>query len=132
MSIGGSMTAGLWLIQAIIQPFKLDAVTRALGQLPGFGGMTVSDCRGFGHERLGLEAEDRDQPSARAADADLLEFKPKLRLEIAVAGRERADAVAQTIARSAHTGRGGDGKIFLWPVTRAIRIRSFGLDESAL
>jgi nitrogen regulatory protein PII len=126
------MAAELWMIQAIIQPFKLDAVTRALGQLPGFGGMTVGDCRGFGHEWLGLEAEDRDQPRTRSADAELLEFKPKLRLEIAVAGRERADAVAETIARSAHTGRGGDGKIFLWPVTRAIRIRSFGTDESAL
>ena len=126
------MAVELWMVQAIIRGFKLDAVTLALEQLPGFGGMTVSDCRGFGHEKLGTEEEDRDQPNARRPEADLTDFKPKVRLEIAIAGRERADAVADTIARSAHTGRGGDGKVFLWPITRAIRIRNRSLDESAL
>ena len=126
------MALELWMVQAIIQAFKLDAVTRALEQVPGFGGMTVSDCRGFGHEKLGMEEEDRAQPGARRPEADLTDFKPKVRLEIAIAGRERADAAADAIARSAHTGRGGDGKVFLWPITRAIRIRSFGIDESAL
>lgn len=127
------MAAEVWMVQAIIRAFKLDAVTRALEQVPGFGGMTVSDCRGFGHEKLGTEEEDRDQPNARRSEeADLSEFKPKIRLEIAVAGRERAEAVAETIARSAHTGRGGDGKVFLWLMSRAIRIRNHGLDEDAL
>ena len=126
------MAVDLWMVQAIIQGFKLEAVTRALEQVAGFGGMTVSDCRGFGHEKLGMEEEDRDQPGGRRPEADLTDFKPKVRLEIAIAGRERADAVADAIARSAHTGRGGDGKVFLWPLTRAIRIRSFGVDEAAL
>ena len=124
--------AELWMVQAIIQGFKLDSVTRALEQLPGFGGMTVSDCRGFGHEKLGTEGEDRDRPGGHRPEADLTDFKPKIRLEIAIAGWERADAVAETIARSAHTGRGGDGKVFLWLLSRAIRIRNHGLDEDAL
>ncbi|HKO91843.1 MAG TPA: P-II family nitrogen regulator [Polyangiaceae bacterium] len=126
------MAVELWMVQAIIREFKLDAVTRALEQVPGFGGMTVSNCRGFGHEKLGTENEDRDNPGARRPEDDLSEFKPRVRLEIAVIGRERADAVAGTIAESAHTGRGGDGKIFLWPLSRAVRIRNFGEDELAL
>ena len=126
------MATELWMVVAIIQGFKLDAVMRALEQQPGFGGMTVSDCRGFGHEKLGTEEEDRELPGTRRPDTDLTDFKPKVRLEIAVAGREHADALADAIAKSAHTGRGGDGKIFLWPMSRAIRIRSFAVDESAL
>lgn len=126
------MAVDLWMVQAIIQNFKLEAVTRALEQMPGFGGMTASDCRGFGHEKLGMEEEDRDQPGARRPEADLADFKPKVRLDIAIAGRERANTVADAIARSAHTGRGGDGKVFLWPLTHAIRIRSFGVNEAAL
>ena len=126
------MTVELWMVQAVIREFKLDVVTRALEQVPGFGGMTVSDCRGFGHEKLGTEEEDRNSPAAHRPADDLADFKPRVRLEIAVAGRERADAVAETIAQVAHTGRGGDGKIFLWPLSRAVRIRNFGADELAL
>ncbi|MEO7986162.1 MAG: P-II family nitrogen regulator [Gemmatimonadales bacterium] len=122
----------MWIVEAIIQPFKLDAVTRALEQVPGFGGMTVSDCRGFGHEKLGLEEEDTAEHAVRRPDANLTDFKPKIRLEVAVAGRELADAVADMIAGTAHTGRGGDGKVFLWPIARAIRIRNLGTDENAL
>lgn len=124
------MAAELWMVQAIIREFRLDAVTRALEQLPGFSGMTVSDCRGFGQEKL--RTEDADHPGARRPEDDLNDFKPRVRLDVAVAGRERADAVADAIARSAHTGRGGDGKVFLWPLTAAIRIRNYGLDERAL
>ena len=126
------MAAELWMVQAIIRDFRLDAVTRALEQLPGFSGMTVSDCRGFGQEKLRTEEEDRDHPAAHRPEDDLTDFKPRVRLDVAVAGRERADAVADAIARSAHTGRGGDGKVFLWPLAAAIRIRNYGLDEHAL
>ena len=125
------MLADMWMVQAVIQSFKLDAVVRALEQVPGFGGMTVSDCRGFGHERFGPEEEDRGHTEGRLAE-DLSDFKPKVRLEIAVAGRTVADAVIETVANAAHTGRGGDGKIFLWPLSRAVRIRSLGVDERAL
>lgn len=120
------------MVEAIIQGFKLDAVTRALEQVPGFGGMTVSDCRGFGHEKLGVEEEDTAEHAVRPPDADLTDFKPKVRLEVAVTGVDLAQAVADVIARTAHTGRGGDGKVFLWPITRAIRIRNFGVNENAL
>lgn len=127
----GSMTDDLWMVLAIVKDFKLDAVTRALMALPGFGGMTVSDCRGFGHERLGPEREDVAS-RAVARDADLHEFKRHLRLEIVVAGHERADAIVDALAHSAHTGRGGDGKVFLWPVTRAVRVRNFAGGAEAL
>ena len=126
------MPVELWMVEAIIRGFKLDAVTRALEQVPGFGGMTVSDCRGFGHEKLGTEHETGEHSVARRSDDDLTDFKPKVRLEIAVAGRDRADAIAEVVARSAHTGRGGDGKVFLWPLARAIRIRTLTSDKDDL
>lgn len=120
----------LWMIMAIIQPFKLDAVTLALEGLPGFGGMTVSDCRGFGRGKLGRETDDPDRNRSRAGEgSDLVDFTAKVRLEVGVAGRDRADAVIDAIARAAHTGRKGDGKIVAWPVARALRIRT--LEEGA-
>lgn len=119
------MADDLWMVQAIVTDFKLDAVTRALTDVPGFGGMTVSACRGFGHERLGPELEDAgaSRPGA-SAEQELHAFKPRLRVEVVVAGRARADAIVDAIARSAHTGRGGDGKVFAWPITRAVRVRN--------
>ena len=117
----------LWLIVAIIQPFKLDAVTLALEGLPGFGGMTVTDCRGFGREKLHLEEEPgRDRPGSVEGryDADIVDFTAKVRLEVAVAGRERAEAVVKTIAGTAHTGRRGDGKVFTFALARAVRVRT--------
>lgn len=131
--------ADLWLIIAIIQPFKVDAVTLALEDIPGFGGMTVSDCRGFGHgkvsdegaeETAGEDGSKRDTISARGSE--IVDFTPKVRLEIAVAGRERADRVVETIGRSAHTGRRGDGKIFALPLSVAVRVRTFDKGASAL
>ncbi len=120
----------LWMIVAIIQPFKLDAVTLALEGLPGFGGMTVSDCRGFGRGKLGSESEDADRNRPREGEgADLVDFTAKIRLEVGVAGQDRADTVIDAIARAAHTGRKGDGKIVAWPVVRALRIRT--LEEGA-
>lgn len=117
----------LWLIVAIIQPFKLDAVTLALEGLPGFGGMTVTDCRGFGREKLRPQEEDEPGRSGwvgRRDDADVVDFTAKVRLEVAVAGGERAETVVETIARAAHTGRRGDGKILTLPLARAVRVRT--------
>ena len=130
--------ADLWLVIAIIQPFRVDAVTLALENIPGFGGMTVSDCRGFGHGKVSDEgAEDAAEQSGSAARIghranEVLDFTPKVRLDIAVAGRERADRVVEAIGRSAHTGRRGDGKVFALPLNVAVRVRTFDEGRSAL
>jgi len=132
--------ADLWMVLAIIQPFKLDTVTLALEEIAGFGGMTVSDCRGFGHRKLTDEATDdareaRHEPprsNEREASGQVLDFTRKVRLEIAVAGREAAELVIETIAHAAHTGRRGDGKIFAWPLSAAVRIKTFDKGSRAL
>ena len=129
----------LWMVLAVIQPFKLDAVTLALEGIPGFAGMTVSACRGFGREKLvdevpgeGNRGESEASAKRHGADVDVIDFTEKVKLEIAVAGRDRADVVIETIARTAHTGNRGDGKIFAWPVAREVRVRTFDEDASAL
>lgn len=121
----------LWMVVAIVQPFRLDAVTRALEELPAFGGMTVSECRGFGHGKTAAEL-DRPSRSVDGGAADVPDFTPKVRLEIAVAGAERTERVVRTVVRAAHTGRRGDGKVFVWPLARAVRVRTFDVDARAL
>ena len=125
----------MWMVTAIIQDFKLDAVMLSLEALPHFGGMTVSECRGFGHGKLAEEDEGEPEraeaPSVRRR-AGLVDFTPKMKLEVAVAGRERADAVVETIGHAAHTGRRGDGKIFVWPIAHAVRVRTMDVGAQAL
>lgn len=123
----------LWMIQAIIQPFRLDRVTRALEAIAGFGGMTVTAVQGFGQEELddrraAVHGPRSPHPPRESVD----DFSKKLRLDIAVRGRQRADDLANVIARTAHTGNRGDGKIFLWPIARAIRVRTMEVDRDAL
>lgn len=126
----------MWMIEAIIQPFKLETVTLALTRIPGFGGMTVSDCRGFGRAKLAADAalagEGADTQRRRLSDQDLADFTSKVKIEIVVATRAVADTVADTVAKSAHTGRGGDGKIFMWSLDHAVRIRTLEADATAL
>ena len=128
----------LWMIHAMIQPFRLDAVTLALEQLPEFGGMTVLECRGFGRGRMDGDRAGADDEAglgataARRDRADVVELTRKLKLEIAVAGRQAAESVVETIVRHAHTGRGGDGKVFALPVSRAVRVRTYETDARAL
>ena len=126
------MTDDVWMIEAVIQPFKLDAVTLALEEVAAFRGMTVSDCRGLGQEKrpdapdMARESSSVDAPDRhRRSGEDLIDFTTKLKLEIAVAGRAAADDVVETIARTAHTGRRGDGKVFAWPLARVVRVRTF-------
>ena len=132
----------LWVVQAIVQPFRLDDIVLALEALPGFGGMTVVECRGFGREkaadlarqsRAASEGDDRGADRGRELGVEsLTDFTRKVLLEAAVAGREHADAVVAAIGQAAHTGRRGDGKIFVWPLARAMRIATFEENERAL
>lgn len=127
----------MWMVEAIIQPFKLETVTLALARVPGFGGMTVSDCRGFGRGKLATdpattEQGAQDPPRRRSSDDELVDFTSKIKIEIAVATRAVADAVVDTIVQTAHTGRGGDGKLLVWPIRRAVSIRTMQADAAAL
>ena len=123
MSTNVEREVGLWLVVAFIQPFKLDDVTLALERVAGFAGMTVSECRGFGHEKLeDLRATTAD--SAPSRSGELIDFTAKIRVEVAVAGSDVADSVIDAIARAAHTGLRGDGKILRIPVDRAVRVRT--------
>ena len=125
--------AELWMVVAIIQPFKLDAVTMALEGINGFGGMTVTLCRGFGRGK-----SRRAEPNApvgarrRMTDTGLTDFTEKVKLEIAVAGRAQSRRVVEAIVHAAHTGNRGDGKVFVWPFAQATRIRTFEADAIAL
>ena len=110
-------------VKAIIQQFKLSSVTRALQEIPGFPGMTVSDCRGFGKEK-GKEGPHR-------VVEDLIDYIPKVRIEIMI-NDGMVDLVVETIAKAAHTGNPGDGKVFVYEIEKAVRIKTFQHGEEAL
>ncbi len=110
-------------VKAIIQPFKVSAVTRALQEIPGFPGMTVSDCRGFGKEK-GKEGTHR-------VIEDLIDYIPKVKIEIML-NDEMVDKVVETIAKVAHTGNPGDGKIFVYDIEKTVRIKNFKYGEDAI
>jgi nitrogen regulatory protein P-II 2 len=110
------------LVTAIIKPFKLDDVRKAIGDV-GVHGVTVTEVRGFGRQRGHTEIY-------RGAEY-LVEFVPKTKVEIAVADG-LADQVVEAICKSAHTGKVGDGKIFVFNLTQVVRIRTGERDESAI
>lgn len=110
------------LIMAIIKPFKLDEVREALAPL-GVQGLTVSEVKGFGRQKGQTEIY-------RGAEYHV-SFLPKVKVEVAVPG-ELADQVVEAIMRAAHTGKIGDGKIFVLDLDRAVRIRTGELDLAAL
>ena len=131
------MPDDIWMIEAVIQPYKLDAVIQALEGVDGFGGMTVTECRGFGLEKLRArdEARAHESPGSVARhvhDADITDFTAKIKVQCVVAGEDIARAVTDRLARVAHTSRPGDGKIFVWPVARVIRIRTLEEGSAAL
>ena len=111
------------MITAIIQPFKLDEVVLALERIPAFPGLTVTQCRGFGREKV--------EPHERSAAEAVTDFIDKIRLEVA-ASDDLAGEIVDAIARAAHTGRRGDGKVFVWALDRAVRIVTLGEGEDAL
>jgi len=102
------------MIIAIIKPFKLDDVRDAIAEV-GIQGITVTEVRGFGRQKGHTELY-------RGAEY-VVDFLPKLKLEIAVPD-ERTDAVVEAIADAAASGRIGDGKIFVQPLERVVRIRT--------
>lgn len=109
-------------IEAIIQPFKLEEVKEALKAI-GIDGMTITEVRGHGRQK-GHKETYRGQEY----NVDLL---PKVKVELVVAD-DRLDEVTGAIAAAARTGKIGDGKIFVYEVAEAIRIRNDDRGEAAL
>ena len=110
------------LIMAIIKPFKLDDVREALTPL-GVQGLTVSEVKGFGRQKGQTEIY-------RGAEYHV-NYLPKVKIELAVAA-DLADQVVEAITKAAHTGKIGDGKIFVLDLERAVRIRTGETDTEAL
>ena len=110
------------LIEAIIKPFKLDEVREALTAV-GVQGLTVTEARGFGRQKGQTEIY-------RGAEYEI-SFVPKIRIEVAVPD-DLADRVVETIRHAAVTGEIGDGKIFVFDVEKAVRIRTGETDNDAL
>jgi nitrogen regulatory protein P-II 1 len=109
-------------IEAIIKPFRLDDVKKRLHEI-GIRGMTVSEARGFG--RTGGKRE------VYRGSAYQVDFVPKVRLMVVVDDRQVTE-VTDALVSAARTGEIGDGKIFVTPVTSAIRIRTGERDSEAL
>ncbi len=110
------------LIEAIIKPFKLDEVKDALAEI-GIEGITVSEVKGFGRQKGHTELY-------RGAEY-VVDFLPKVKIEIAVLD-ELAAKVVETIETTARTGRIGDGKIFVFSLESAVRIRTGEKGEEAI
>jgi nitrogen regulatory protein P-II 1 len=110
-------------IEAIIKPFKLEDVKDALVEA-GIEGMTVSEVKGYGRQQGHSELY-------RGAEY-VVEFIPKVKLEIVVSSDEYLNLAINAIKENAKTGKIGDGKIFVSDITKTIRIRTDEEDEEAL
>ncbi len=109
-------------IEAIIKPFKLDEVKDALQEID-VQGITVSEVKGYGRQKGHTELY-------RGAEY-VVDFVPKIKLETVVED-ERVEQVIETIVQTAHTGKIGDGKIFVSPIDDAVRIRTGERGEDAI
>jgi nitrogen regulatory protein P-II 1 len=101
-------------IEAIVKPFKLDDVKEAINEI-GIQGMTISEVKGYGRQKGHKEIY-------RGAEY-VVDFIPKVKIEVVV-DDAKADQVVDKIIEAAKTGKIGDGKIFVYPVEEAIRIRT--------
>ncbi|HEY8123821.1 MAG TPA: P-II family nitrogen regulator [Methylocystis sp.] len=110
------------IVTAIIKPFKLDEVRDALTNI-GVHGLTVTEVKGYGRQKGHTEIY-------RGAEY-AISFLPKLKIEVAV-DAALVEQVIQAISNTARTGQIGDGKIFVMPLERAIRIRTGETDTDAL
>jgi nitrogen regulatory protein P-II 1 len=109
-------------IEAIIKPFKLDEVRESLSNI-GVNGLTVTEVKGFGRQKGHTELY-------RGAEY-VVDFLPKIKLELVV-GDNMVDAAVDAIIKAAHTGKIGDGKIFVSSVEQVVRIRTGETGESAV
>ncbi len=110
------------MITAIIKPFKLEEVREALAEC-GVTGLTVTEVKGFGRQKGHTELY-------RGAEY-VVDFLPKVKIEAAVAD-DLVERCLEAIQKSARTGKIGDGKIFVSPVEKVVRIRTGDLDGSAI
>lgn len=101
-------------IEAIIKPFKLDDAKDALNEI-GIKGMTITEVKGYGRQKGHTEIY-------RGAEY-VVDFIPKIKLEVVVPA-EIADQVVEKIRQAANSGKIGDGKIFVMPVERIVRVRT--------
>jgi nitrogen regulatory protein P-II 1 len=109
-------------IEAIIKPYKLEEVREALAAV-GVSGLTATEVKGFGRQKGHTELY-------RGAEY-VVDFLPKVKLEVVVPGNLVETAV-EAIVKSAHTGKIGDGKIFVTPVEQVVRIRTGETGEDAI
>jgi nitrogen regulatory protein P-II 2 len=110
------------MIVAIIKPSRLDAVLEAVTEA-GASGLTVTEVRGYGRQRGKTEVY-------RGAEYEV-KLLPKVKLEIAVPS-DIADSVVEAVARTANTGKIGDGKVFVLDLEKALRIRTGDTDAAAI
>jgi nitrogen regulatory protein P-II 1 len=109
-------------IEAIVKPFKLNEVKEALGEL-GLQGMTVVEVKGFGRQKGHTEIYRGSEYT--------VDFLPKIKIEMIVADLQVEPAI-EAITKAARTGKIGDGKIFIYPVEEAVRIRTDERGEKAI
>ena len=109
-------------IEAIIKPFKLDEVRESLSSI-GVNGLTVTEVKGFGRQKGHTELY-------RGAEY-VVDFLPKIKLELVVSD-DIVDSAMEAIIKSAHTGKIGDGKIFVSAVEQVVRIRTGETGEAAV
>ena len=109
-------------IEAIIKPFKLDEVKEALSEI-NINGMTVTEVKGYGRQKGHTELY-------RGAEYNI-DFLPKIKIEIVIENKMLL-SVIEIIKKTANTGKIGDGKIFIYKVEKAIRIRTNEEDEKAI
>jgi nitrogen regulatory protein P-II 2 len=110
------------MITAIIKPFKLDDVREALSEI-GVQGLTVTEVKGFGRQKGHTELY-------RGAEY-VVDFLPKVKLDVAV-NDDMTDRVIEAITKAARTGKIGDGKIFVYELQQAVRIRTAESGPDAL
>jgi nitrogen regulatory protein P-II 1 len=109
-------------IEAVIKPFKLDEVREALSEI-GVNGLTVTEVKGFGRQKGHTELY-------RGAEY-VVDFLPKIKIELVVTD-EMVEAAMEAIIKAAHTGKIGDGKIFVSGIEQVVRIRTGEAGESAV
>jgi nitrogen regulatory protein P-II 2 len=110
------------MVIAIIKPFKLDEAREALTPL-GVQGLTVSEVKGFGRQKGQTEIY-------RGAEY-MVSFLPKIKIELVVSA-DMVEQVVEAVSKAAHTGKIGDGKIFVLDIAQAVRIRTGEANEEAL